>query len=114
MPGVIESAVIGVPHADFGEGVTAVVVCGKGAERRRGFGAEGARRPTGEIQDAEARVRGRRVAAQRHGQGAEEYFARYLADIYAEGEMKHDRWLSGLLFGSIAGKRSQTGSSLRR
>jgi malonyl-CoA/methylmalonyl-CoA synthetase len=26
MPGVIESAVIGVPHADFGEGVTAVVV----------------------------------------------------------------------------------------
>src|ERR1700716_1585262 len=32
MPGVIESAVIGVPHADFGEGVTAVVVCDKGAE----------------------------------------------------------------------------------
>ena len=26
MPGVFESAVIGVPHADFGEGVTAVVV----------------------------------------------------------------------------------------
>jgi len=32
MPGVIESAVIGVPHADFGEGVTAVVVCDKNAE----------------------------------------------------------------------------------
>jgi malonyl-CoA/methylmalonyl-CoA synthetase len=31
MPGVIESAVIGLPHADFGEGVTAVVVCDKGA-----------------------------------------------------------------------------------
>ncbi|MCK1738090.1 malonyl-CoA synthase [Bradyrhizobium sp. 138] len=31
MPGVIESAVIGVPHADFGEGVTAVLVC-KGAD----------------------------------------------------------------------------------
>jgi malonyl-CoA/methylmalonyl-CoA synthetase len=28
---VIESAVIGVPHADFGEGVTAVVVCNQGA-----------------------------------------------------------------------------------
>jgi malonyl-CoA/methylmalonyl-CoA synthetase len=28
---VIESAVIGVPHADFGEGVTAVLVCTKGA-----------------------------------------------------------------------------------
>jgi len=27
MAGVVESAVIGVPHADFGEGVTAVVVC---------------------------------------------------------------------------------------
>jgi malonyl-CoA/methylmalonyl-CoA synthetase len=32
MPGVIESAVIGLPHADFGEGVTAVVVCDKNAE----------------------------------------------------------------------------------
>jgi malonyl-CoA/methylmalonyl-CoA synthetase len=31
MPGVVESAVIGVPHADFGEGVTAVVVCNKEA-----------------------------------------------------------------------------------
>ncbi|ETR77954.1 malonyl-CoA synthase [Afipia sp. P52-10] len=31
MPGVVESAVIGVPHADFGEGVTAVVVKDKGA-----------------------------------------------------------------------------------
>src|SRR4051812_10576534 len=32
MPGVIETAVIGVPHADFGEGVTAVVVCDKKAD----------------------------------------------------------------------------------
>ncbi len=32
MPGVTESAVIGVPHADFGEGVTAVVVANKGAD----------------------------------------------------------------------------------
>ncbi len=32
IPGVIESAVIGVPHADFGEGVTAVVVCDKSAK----------------------------------------------------------------------------------
>ncbi|KJC61389.1 malonyl-CoA synthase [Bradyrhizobium sp. LTSPM299] len=32
MPGVVECAVIGVPHADFGEGVTAVVVCSKGAD----------------------------------------------------------------------------------
>ncbi len=27
LPGVVESAVIGVPHADFGEAVTAVIVC---------------------------------------------------------------------------------------
>jgi malonyl-CoA/methylmalonyl-CoA synthetase len=32
IPGVTESAVIGVPHADFGEGVTAVVVKDKGAQ----------------------------------------------------------------------------------
>jgi malonyl-CoA/methylmalonyl-CoA synthetase len=31
IPGVIESAVIGCPHPDFGEGVTAVVVCKPGA-----------------------------------------------------------------------------------
>jgi malonyl-CoA/methylmalonyl-CoA synthetase len=31
LPGVIESAVIGVPHTDFGEGVTAVVVKDKAA-----------------------------------------------------------------------------------
>ena len=32
LPGVLESAVFGVPHADFGEGVTAVVVAQKGVE----------------------------------------------------------------------------------
>ena len=32
MPGVVESAVIGVPHADFGEGVTAVVVASQGRD----------------------------------------------------------------------------------
>ncbi len=31
MPGIVESAVIGLPHADFGEGVTAVVVPGADA-----------------------------------------------------------------------------------
>lgn len=31
LDGVVESAVIGVPHPDFGEGVTAVVVCKPGA-----------------------------------------------------------------------------------
>src|SRR3546814_5948126 len=32
LPGVVESAVIGVPHPDFGEGVTAVVVRKAGAD----------------------------------------------------------------------------------
>jgi malonyl-CoA/methylmalonyl-CoA synthetase len=32
LPGVVESAVIGVPHPDFGEGVMAVVVPAKGSE----------------------------------------------------------------------------------
>lgn len=31
LPGVVESAVIGLPHADFGEAVTAVVVCARSA-----------------------------------------------------------------------------------
>ena len=31
MPGVVESAVIGLPHPDFGEAVAAVVVCRKPA-----------------------------------------------------------------------------------
>jgi malonyl-CoA/methylmalonyl-CoA synthetase len=32
LPGVVESAVIGVPHPDFGEGVTAIVVRQRDAE----------------------------------------------------------------------------------
>jgi malonyl-CoA/methylmalonyl-CoA synthetase len=32
MPGVAESAVIGCPHPDFGEGVTAIIVCKPGAD----------------------------------------------------------------------------------
>jgi malonyl-CoA/methylmalonyl-CoA synthetase len=31
LPGVMESAVVGLPHRDFGEGVTACVVAGKGS-----------------------------------------------------------------------------------
>ncbi len=95
MPGVIESAVIGVPHADFGEGVTAVVVCDKERQGRRDVGAESARRTAGKVQDAEAGDRGRRIAAQRHGQGAEEYFARYLCGSLREGEMKYDALTTG-------------------
>ena len=83
MPGVIESAVIGVPHADFGEGVTAVVVATR-ARRSTRRHAEGARRTAGEIQAAEARDLRRRTAAQHHGQGAEERPARYLRENLRE------------------------------
>ncbi|WP_232627825.1 malonate--CoA ligase [Methylobacterium sp. Leaf118] len=36
LPGIVESAVIGLPHPDFGEGVTAVVVPGEGAPDEAG------------------------------------------------------------------------------
>ena len=44
MPGVVESAVIGVPHPDFGEGVTAVVVPRDGAALDEAARARRARR----------------------------------------------------------------------
>ena len=55
---------------------------------RRGdgsVGAEGARRAARQVQDAEAGVRRRRIAAQCDGQGAEEHFAGYVfKDIYTK------------------------------
>ena len=69
--GVLESAVIGVPHPDFGEGVTAVVVPRPGAALDRRGDPRGARRTARQIQGAEAGVRRRVPAAQRDGQGAE-------------------------------------------
>ena len=80
LPGVIESAVIGVPHTDFGEGVTAVVVKDKKAPLDETGGDEGAGRTAREIQDAEEGDLRRRPAAQHHGQGAEERLARHLRE----------------------------------
>ena len=85
MPGVVESAVIGVPHADFGEGVTAVVVRDKGAERRRGRRARA--RSKGRLAKFKMPKRvlvRRRPAAQHHGQGAEERPARYVREALRE------------------------------
>jgi malonyl-CoA/methylmalonyl-CoA synthetase len=59
LEGVVESAVIGVPHPNFGEAVVAVVARAKTSSRAPGA-----------VQAAQAGgVRGR-FAAQRHGQGA--------------------------------------------
>ena len=72
MPGVLESAVIGLPHPDFGEAVTAVVVARAGAELSETAdhpAREGAAR---QLQGSQARDPAPGPAAQRHGQGAEE------------------------------------------
>ena len=71
LPGVVESAVIGCPHPDFGEGVTAVVVPRQGCEstRRPMIAALEGGSPSSSCPSASFR---RRPAAQRHGQGAEE------------------------------------------
>ena len=77
LAGVTESAVIGVPHPDFGEGVVAVIdrqlktlteadVLGLLRERLAGFKVPKLRDLCGF------------AAAQRHGKGAEEAAARYL------------------------------------
>jgi malonyl-CoA/methylmalonyl-CoA synthetase len=75
LPGVAESAVIGLPHPDFGEAVTAVVVRQKNAAGKA-LSEDGiiaaVKGQSGELQGAEVGVPGRRPAAQCHGQGAEE------------------------------------------
>ena len=76
MPGVAESAVIGVPHADFGEAVVAVVVRQAGRVARRRGADRRAEVEDRQLQGAQASVRRRRTAAQRDGQGAEEPAAR--------------------------------------
>ena len=76
IPGVFESAVIGVPHTDFGEGVTAVVVRSKEADGGREGRAGRARRTPCEVQAAEASPVRRGTAPKHHGQGPEERAAR--------------------------------------
>jgi acyl-CoA synthetase (AMP-forming)/AMP-acid ligase II len=91
LPGVLESAVFGVPHPDFGEGVTAVVV----PEARRG-GVGSRHDPvhsvaSGAIQNSQANTAHRRIAAKCHGQGAEKRAARGLRFAVRRGRRASDR-----------------------
>ncbi len=79
LPGVHESAVIGVPHPDFGEGVTAVVVPNKDKDVGRGVDPQRARTTARQIQAAQAHRVRRRIASKHHGQSPEEHPARALS-----------------------------------
>ena len=69
--GVLESAVFGVPHADFGEGVTAAVVPRPGAALTEAAILVRDPRLARRVQGAKAGLYRRFPAAQRDGQGAE-------------------------------------------
>ena len=90
MPGVAESAMVGVPHADFGEVGVAVVIA---QARRRVDGEQivaAAQVAAGQLQDPQALLRGRRAAAQHDGQGAEEPAARAAHEtIHLDVEKTH-------------------------
>ncbi|MGY3463493.1 acyl-CoA synthetase (AMP-forming)/AMP-acid ligase II [Bradyrhizobium sp. LM6.11] len=109
MPGVIESAVIGVPHADFGEGVTAVLVCNKGADVSEAAVLKALDGRLAKVQDAQARLCRRRAAAQHHGQGAEEYFAGYV-----QGSVREEVRGSSTLSPSLRAKRSNPDCRCRK
>ena len=76
MPGVAESALIGVPHPDFGEVGVAVVMPKPGASLDGEQIVGAAEIAAGELQDPQALLRGGRASSQHHGQGAEEHAAR--------------------------------------
>ena len=71
LDGVLESAVIGVPDADFGEAVVAVLVAEPGAALDESGVRGGRPGDAGRLQGAQAGPRRRRAAPQHHGQGRE-------------------------------------------
>ena len=78
IPGVAEFAVIGVPHRDFGEGVTAVVVTKRQGRAHGGRHPEEPGGPPRQVQAAEARALCRQPSPKHDGEGAEERAARHL------------------------------------
>ena len=76
LDGVAESAVIGVAHPDFGEGVTAIVVLRSGAILDEKAVLSALPRPPRALQAAQTGHLRRGPSAQRYGKGAEEPSAR--------------------------------------
>ncbi len=76
MPGVLESAVFGVPHPDFGEAVTAAVVAKPGGKAGRSHHARKPQDGTRNVQVPQAYPDRGRTPPQCHGQGAESRIAR--------------------------------------
>ena len=72
LPNVVESAVIGLPHPDFGEAVAAVVVARRAGALDGDRHRRCAQGPDRELQGAEARVRSRGPASQHDGESPEE------------------------------------------
>jgi malonyl-CoA/methylmalonyl-CoA synthetase len=83
MPGVIESAVIGVPHADFGEGHGGRGLQ-QGRQRQRSLGLQALDGRLAKFKMPEARLRRRRIAAQRHGKVQKNILRDTYAKIYAK------------------------------
>ena len=78
LEGVLESAVFGVPHADFGEAVTAAVVARPGATLSESAILGALARRLAQIQGAQTDRPGRISAAQCDGQGAKSGASRSL------------------------------------
>ncbi len=104
LPGVVESAVIGLPHADFGEAVTAVVATGGAPAPGEDGGAGRARRAPGRLQASQAGAVRRRAAAQHHGQGPEGGAARPVrCALWLMPIRRHPRHGPPLAWGRSAG-----------
>jgi malonyl-CoA/methylmalonyl-CoA synthetase len=92
MPGVAESAVVGVPHPDFGEAVVAVVVPKPGATLDGQAIIAALKTQIANFKVPKQVFVVDRTAAQHHGQGAEEPAARA-----AQGLVRAERHTGTLL-----------------
>ncbi len=103
LPGVLETAVIGVPHPDFGEAVVAVVVRDGHVDDHRRTARRIARRRARPVQTPQAVRRHRRAPPQRHVEDPEGSPAhrtlrslhRLNTDRLARGRLQGDRLARG-------------------